>query len=325
MTSRHIERQEVPPRENLLREAPFLIVRDAARDDAETGDGLTLDGYAAVFNRETIIDSWEGRFKEKISPGAMKKSFRESPPKIQFDHGRHALIGSMPIGQHEPGYPREEVDPARAPEGGAHVVARLHDNWLIQPLRDAIASASVDGMSFRFGVVREAWFDPTGKQIRDEDELRQLLRRTWVEDVPDDELLLRDLRELRVPELGPVVFPAYVDTSVGMRSNTITVDLGRLSDPDQRKSLARAVFLADAAERAAEEDEPQTTDEESAGEHQSEANPDTPRSTDEEPSAGEHESVHPQAEPAGLRSSLDRWTARKAVVVENAMNKKGTI
>ena len=39
-------------------------------------------------------------------------------------------------------------------EQGAHVIARLHDNWLIQPLRDAIASESIDGMSFRFEVVR---------------------------------------------------------------------------------------------------------------------------------------------------------------------------
>ena len=253
------ERFKLPPREGwtgdltMRRRAPFTLVRD---DSGEAGDGNTLDGYAAVFNRETIIDSWEGKFKEQVAPGSMKKSFRDAPPIIQFDHGRHVLIGSIPIGQHEPGSPREETDPERAPEGGAHVIARLHDNWLIQPLRDAIKSESIDGMSFRFMVVREEWRDHTGKRITDEDALRAELRRTWYEDVPDDELLLRTLKELGVPELGPVVWPAYAETSVGVRSmvahlGEIVPDLSDLlaassaqstdgEDPDAERQAAEA-------------------------------------------------------------------------------------
>jgi uncharacterized protein len=238
------ERHARPPMEDVRRTSPFTLVRSEAAGG--TGDGSVLDGYGAVFNRETIIDSWEGRFKEKIAPGAMKKSFRENPPRIQFDHGHHPLIGSIPIGANEAGYPREEVDPERAPEGGAHVVAPLHDNWLIQPVRDAIASGSIDGMSFRFSVVREEWHDHTGKRITDEEELRSLLRRTWMEDVPDEELLVRTLKELKVPEIGPVVWPAYTDTSVGMRS--LTIDLARLDDPEQRTKLAQAVLMADRAD-----------------------------------------------------------------------------
>jgi phage head maturation protease len=205
-------RADVPPRTDVLRSMPFAVRSDAG----EAGDGLTLDGFAAVFNRATIIDSWEGRFYEQIAPGSMKKSFREAPPVIQFEHGRHPLIGSLPIA--ELTRIEEASDPDLAPDGGAHVVGRLTDNWLVQPVRDAIANGSVNGMSFRFTVVREKWTDATGRQIRDEDELQQLLRRTWTEDVPDGELLTRTLQELRVPELGPVVFPAYADTSVGVRS-----------------------------------------------------------------------------------------------------------
>src|SRR3546814_9299204 len=110
-------------------------------------------------------------------------------------------------------------------------------------------------MSFRFSVVRESWFEADGKPIRDERVLRQILERTWMEDLPEDELPVRDLREVKVPEMGPVVWPAYADTSVGVRSRTFTVDLGRLRDPDQRKELARAVFLADVAERMARSEE----------------------------------------------------------------------
>lgn len=316
--SRTVTRADMPPRENLLREAPFSL---RANDDGES-DGRTLDGFAAVFNRETIIDSWEGKFREKLSPGSMKKSFRETRPRIQFDHGRHPMVGSIPIATANDGYPREESDPTLAPDGGARIVARLHDNWLVEPVREAISSGAIDGMSFRFTVVRENWFDATGKQIRDEEVLRELLRRTWYEEVPDDELLLRDLREVKVPELGPVVWPAYEATSVGVRSTVI--DLGRLDDPEQRKVLARAVFLADAAERmtasdqsqstedeqsAGEHNEPQATDDDSAGEREKPAENDPPQPTgDRKVPAGEHASMSNRritAELARLNSRLD--------------------
>jgi phage head maturation protease len=284
MSNLTAQRAEIPPRDDLLRMAPFALRADAG----EEGDGRTLDGWAAVFNRETIIDSWEGRFRENLSPGSMKKSFRERPPRIQFDHGRHPLVGSIPIAQLQS--IREESDPEHAPDGGAHVVGRLHDNWLIQPVRDAISSGAIDGMSFRFTVVQERWVGPDGKQIRDQNELADALERTWYESVPDDELLLRDLREVKVAEVGPVVWPAYEATSVGVRSTVI--DLGRLGDPEQRKALARAVFLADAAERMTAEQSPQPTEAEQApaGEHD-EADGDEPQATEDDTPAGEHPST----------------------------------
>lgn len=226
-------RADVPPRTDVLRSSPFAV-RAAA--DGDQGDGLTLDGFAAVFNRITIIDSWEGKFKEQIAVGSMRKSFREAPPVIQFEHGRHPLIGSLPIA--ELTRAAEESDPDLAPDGGAHVVGRLTDNWLIQPVRDAIANGSVNGMSFRFTVVREKWTDADGKTIRDEDQLRELLRRTWYEDVPDEELLTRTLQEVRVPELGPVVFPAYADTTVGVRSMLERLDQMK---PSELNALAERV------------------------------------------------------------------------------------
>lgn len=234
-----------PPLES-VREAPFKLRADDA-DDA--GDGYTLDGYGAVFNRETIIDSWEGRFKELIAPGSMKRSFRETPPIIQFDHGRHPMIGSIPIASLRS--ISEDSHPELAPDGGAHVIGDVFRNWLMEPVRDAIAGAAVSGMSFRFEVVREGWATADGKPIRDEDTLAEMLRRTWYEEVPDDELLVRTLKELKVPEVGPVVWPAYRETSVSVRSKVI--DLGRLHEPEQRKLLAEAVFLADMAESEADD------------------------------------------------------------------------
>lgn len=236
------ERRDQVAMSDLMRTAPFTLTRD----DGEDGDGLTLDGYATVFNQPTIIDSWEGRFKEVSLPGSWKRTLRATTPKLQFDHGTHPLIGSIPIGR---------ITSAAEEPAGPHIVGRLLDNWLVEPVRDAIAEGAIDGMSFRFGVVRDEWRYPDGKVAKIED-VRDLL---WASaDLPEDELLTRYLKEVRVSEVGPVVWPAYEGTSVGVRSKVV-IDLGNLSDPDQRKTLARAVFMADLAERTEHVDDPQTT------------------------------------------------------------------
>ncbi|MEX7470176.1 HK97 family phage prohead protease [Mycobacterium adipatum] len=293
MTIAANERAERPPTKDVLREAPFSL---RAADDSEADDGLTLDGYGAVFESLTVIDSYEGRFKEKIASGSMRRSFREAPPKVQFDHGRHPMIGSIPCAALRS--ISEDVDPELAPKGGAHVVARVFDNWMMQPIRDAIAEKAIDGMSFRFEVVRESWATADGRVIRDEQELRDLLRQTWYEDVPDDELLVRTLKELKVPEIGPVVWPAYRDTSVSVRSQVI--DLGRLHEPEQRKLLAQAVFLADTAEQ---EDAQRDADPESAVEHPSSITTDEPEQQDS-PTDAQRSTSSP--EPVGEHPSTPR-------------------
>lgn len=188
-------------REGLERSVPFTVRADEESGD---GDGLTLDGYAAVFNQETEIDSWEGSFSETIAPGAFRKTIRERTPVMQFDHGRHPLVGSIPIGT---------IESLREDETGLAVVGRMASNWLMEPVREAISNKTINGMSFRFDIIKEEWRDNTGKVLRDYEEISRLL---WN---PEDRgPLQRTLKELRVHELGPVVFPAYAGTSVGLRS-----------------------------------------------------------------------------------------------------------
>jgi len=185
------------PRDDLTRSVPFELDRAAA-----DGDGLTLEGYAAVFDSPTRIDSWEGTFDEVIARGAFAKTIKERTPVVQFDHGHHPLVGSLPIAS---------IETLSEDAHGLHIKARLMDNWLVQPVRDAIANGSVDGMSFRFSVVKET-VDESG-------------------DLP-----LRTVQEVKLYELGPVVFPAYADTSVGVRSDLPT-------DPAARLDLARRLIL----------------------------------------------------------------------------------
>ena len=205
----------------LSREVPFEL-----RESGDEGDGLTLDGYGAVFASPTRIDSWEGCFDEEIASGAFKKSLRERTPVLQFDHGRHPMVGSMPLGSFEE---------LREDGNGLYVLARLHDNWMIQPVRDAIASKSIPGMSFRFSVVKDEWRTAAGKLVKGDDVTRLL----YSSDPSDPaSILKRTLREVKLYEVGPVVFPAYAGTSVGIRSAEI---LTFLTDPQARAELARAL------------------------------------------------------------------------------------
>lgn len=171
------------PKSNVCRAASFEM---RAADD----DGFTLEGYAAVFDTPTRIDSWEGLFDETIVRGAFAKTIAERKPVLQFDHGHDIATGSVPIGS---------IEQLREDDHGLFVRARLHDNDRVEPIRQAIASGAIDGMSFRFRVLREEW-DETN-------------------DIPT-----RTIREVELFELGPVVFPAYEATSVGVRSLLAELD-----------------------------------------------------------------------------------------------------
>lgn len=163
------------------RSVPFEV-RDVG------SDGQTFEGYAAVFNSPTQIGGWEGDFEEIIAPGAFKRSLDNKTPVLMFEHGKHPLIGTMPLGV---------ITRAEEDDHGLHIQARLTDNWLIQPVRDAVRDRALTGMSFRFSV-------PDGGDSWEK-------RRGGLD--------LRTVNEAKVAELGPVVFPAYEPTTAQVRSS----------------------------------------------------------------------------------------------------------
>lgn len=186
--------------------------------DDEQSDGRTLDGYAAVFNVPTEINSWEGAFTEEIASGAFRKTLRERTPVLQFDHGRDHRTGSVPIGAFES---------LSEDETGLRVVARLFDNPVVEPIRQAIEGRAITGMSFRFEVIRDEWRDTeTDKVIKSGPDLWDAL---WDNDDPAK--IKRTIKEVKLFEAGPVVFPAYEATSVGVRDM-----LDRLT-PEEIESL----------------------------------------------------------------------------------------
>jgi HK97 family phage prohead protease len=188
----------------------FTVLRADSEDD-----GLTLEGYASVFDTPTEIYDHMGAYTETVARGAFTKTLSERTPVLQFDHGRHPMIGSIPLGV---------IQRATEDEHGLFVRARLSDNWLVQPVREAIRDGAITGMSFQFEVLRDDWNDDSTE---------------------------RTIREVKLYEVGPVVYPAYETTTVGVRSEI--QDL--LADENVQSDLARALLFPDAATRTSEEND----------------------------------------------------------------------
>jgi HK97 family phage prohead protease len=155
--------------------------------DGDVRDGRTLEGYAAVFNTPARIRDLQGDFDETIAPGAFKRSLARRTPVLQFDHGKDPRIGGTPIGK---------IDALSEDSRGLHVRARLFTHPDVERVREAIAEGAVSGMSFRFGVPDKG--DVWGRNA--------------------DGVDTRKIRDADIHELGPVVFPAYDQTSVSVRS-----------------------------------------------------------------------------------------------------------
>jgi HK97 family phage prohead protease len=188
------------PRENLRRSVEFRA--------EPSNDGLTLEGYAAVFNDWTEINDRSGTYMERIAPGAFKRSIGRSVPVLQFDHGHHPLIGSIPLGR---------ITSITEDSHGLRIKARLSDNWLVEPVRDAIRDGAISGMSFRFSI-------PEGGD-------------KWEQ---RDGVDYRTIINVSLVEAGPVVWPAYSSTSVGVRSRQTAL---ALTDPEVRREVAALLTL----------------------------------------------------------------------------------
>lgn len=145
---------------------------------------------------------------ECIAPGAFARSLGRNTPVLQFDHGSHPLIGSIPLGK---------ITSITEDSHGLRIKARMSDNWLIEPVRDAIRDGAVTGMSFRFSI-------PDGGE-------------TWT---VTDGVEYRTITHANLFEAGPVVFPAYTSTSVGVRSRQTAQ---ALTDPEVRRQVAALLTL----------------------------------------------------------------------------------
>jgi HK97 family phage major capsid protein/HK97 family phage prohead protease len=194
-----------PPKENLVRAVYPAVELRSTEDDTPV-----LEGHFAKFNEWTEIDSvWEGRFMERIAPGAFRKTFAENRERIRplFQHGQDPQVGDKPLG------PIEELE---EDEQGARYKVPLLDTSYNRDLIPGL-KAGLYGSSFRFSVVKED-FDKKPQRSASNPE-----------GIPE-----RTIREARVFEFGPVTFPAYAGATASVRSMTDVYTLNRfVRDPER--------------------------------------------------------------------------------------------
>jgi HK97 family phage prohead protease len=197
--------------------------RDAGAGDASVDGGPVMEGYFAVFDQWTEIDSWsEGNFLERISPGAFKKTITENRDamRVLFQHGMDPVFGDKPLGPI-----RDLAEDTKGPAYAVPLLRTSYNTDLEQLLR---SDPPVLGASFRFRVTRE--------ELVDEGEQSDYNPRGLPE---------RTIKEAQVMEFGPVTFPAYAGASAGIRSITDAVRDARvvLRDMPKLTEACRSVLL----------------------------------------------------------------------------------
>ena len=110
----------------------------------ETAEGMSFEGYAAVFNS----DSLPLPFTERIAPGAFKRSLQSrNEVKLLWNHDSGEPLASMRGGT------LKLVEDDR----GLKVSAILANTTRGRDVSELIRSGTVDSMSFGFSVVKDTW------------------------------------------------------------------------------------------------------------------------------------------------------------------------
>lgn len=151
------------------------------REDANKQPRLV--GYSSVFNVEAEIMGW---WREKVSPGAFKKTIAENDIRALWNHNTDIVLGrnkagTLTLSEDEKGL-RAEIIPPDTQAG-----------------RDSVTSikrGDVSQMSISFRIIKQEWLIPEDKK----------------------ELPLRTIKEAKLYEVSPVTFPAFEQTSISARS-----------------------------------------------------------------------------------------------------------
>jgi HK97 family phage prohead protease len=131
---------------------------------SSNSNGVTFDGYAAVFGIEAEVRDWRGRYNETVQPGAFRKTLTERKPLLLYEHGSHPLLRTMPIGT---------LHKATEDTRGVHVQGTVFDTFLTAPIVEGMRSGDIRGMSYNFEAVKETW--SKDRSLRSIQELRLLM------------------------------------------------------------------------------------------------------------------------------------------------------
>ena len=115
------------------------------------GGSMRLSGYAAVFHDSSVPLP----FKEKIAPGAFRKTLSETPDvRLLVNHE------GLPLARTKNGTLRLEED-----DRGLRFDADLADTQEGRDIYTLVERGDVDQMSFAFRVIRQKWNDDRSVRV----------------------------------------------------------------------------------------------------------------------------------------------------------------
>lgn len=162
------------------REARGKWVRLPVEVRTEDNGGITVEGYAAVFNQITDIG---GMFREQIAPGAFKDAIGRDDVVFLINHEGLPLArtrsGTLELSEDKKGLKMRSTLDAEDPD--------------VKSIVGKMKRGDLDKMSFAFMPQVEEW-DDTG-------------------DLP-----LRTIQQASLHDVSVVTMPAYEGTDIGLRS-----------------------------------------------------------------------------------------------------------
>jgi HK97 family phage prohead protease len=147
---------------------------------------LKIAGYSVLFDVETRFGNW---LIETVAPGACKKTIKEGDIRCLFNHDPSRILGRSEKGAMKTLRLKEDSK-------GLEYEADLPNTSYANDLRESIDRGDVTGCSFQFRTIKDKW---SYSQNRAEPDRVQIL-------------------EMQLYDVGPVTFPQYPETSVGLRS-----------------------------------------------------------------------------------------------------------
>ena len=176
---------------------------------------MKIEGVAIVFD---VLSEDLGGFRELVRPEAMDRTLNEEiDVRALVDHDTGKIIGRLDAG----------TLALRKRADGLHVEIWPPDTTVGRDIVASIAREDVFSMSFAFRALLDKWY--------------------VVETTP-----IREVLDMRVFEVSPVVFPAYVQTSVGMSAPAVELERREQRGPLERRPAGRGEHLSEAKRRAIE-------------------------------------------------------------------------
>lgn len=145
------------------------------------GDTMVVAGYAAVFDS---LSQNLGGFVERIAPKAFAKAVKENDVRALFNHDPNIVLGRTTNGT------LKLAEDSR----GLHYEVDLNPkNSRHRDLYEDVQRGDVDQSSFGFSTIDDEW------------------------GFTEQDYPLRTLKSVKLYDVSPVTYPAYLDASVGAR------------------------------------------------------------------------------------------------------------